>query len=136
MRGTFLTSRTALTAADSDTCEMLQDIPELTKVVVDVKQSRNPQFHAYAFTMLGKLHEMADVETPFDPWRKYLTIKAGYCKTTGFPDGSVLVEADSLNWQSMSQARFKQVWLDLHQTFVNIYGNKLSMEDLETWAMM
>ena len=136
MKGTFLSNKTSLTAADSDTCDILAAIPELTTLVVDIKQNRNPGFHRLAFSRMHLLWEMADIDVAFEPWRRWLLIQTGYCTTTGFPDGSVLVEADSMNWESMSQDKFKQAWLDLHQKWVDIYGEKLTQDQLQEWAML
>ena len=116
--------------------ELFFKIPDGTELILDIKRSRNPKFHRYAMAMLNRLHDMADDETAFNPWRKWLTIKAGYFSVTGFPDGSSLVEADSLSFESMSEEKFQQVWKDLHQAFCRIYGQKITYDELTEWSVM
>ena len=121
---------------DEKALEFVRKIPENRLVIAEVKRSRNPQFHRRAFVMMNRLHEMSDEDAAFDPWRKWLLIQAGYCVTTGFANGSVRVEADSMAFESMSQDKFETCWRDIHQAFVNVYGKKLTYDQLTEWSVM
>ena len=82
--------------------ELLFKILDATELIIDIKLSRNPKFHRYAMAMLRRLHDMADDDTAFNPWRKWLQIKAGSFSVTSSPVGSWLVDAASLIFASMS----------------------------------
>ena len=121
---------------DEAALDYVRKIPENRLVIADVKRSRNPQFHRRAFVMMNRLHEMSDEDAAFDPWRKWLLIQAGYCTTTGFANGSVRVEADSMTYESMDQDKFETCWRDIHQAFVNVYGKTLTYDQLSEWSTM
>ena len=121
---------------DEESLRYVQNIPENRLVIANVKRSRNPQFHRRAFVMMTRLHEMSDEDAAFDPWRKWLLIQAGYCTHTGFANGSVRVEADSMTYEAMDQDKFATCWRDIHQAFVNVYGNKLTYDQLTEWSVM
>jgi len=125
-----------LLPADDEAKEQLAKIPDGTELVLDIKRSRNAKFHRYAFAMFSRLHEMIDIDIAFDPWRHWLLIQAGYCTTTGFPDGSILVEAESMSFESMSQDKFEKVWKDLHRKFCEIYGQKITYDQLTEVSVM
>ena len=108
--------------------------------VVDIKQARNPRYHARAMKMLRIMFEMVDEQLLFDPWRKMLTIKAGYFTAIGSVDinGTVrqAVEAQSLCFENMDNDEFKDCFLALHRAFIQKYGELLTMDQLNEWAAM
>ena len=125
-----------LIAPEEESARILNRFDDGAEVVLDIKKSRNPQFLRYAMKMFSILHDMTDEDAAFDAWRKWLTIQAGYVKTTGFADGSVLVEAESLSFESMDENRFQQCWKDMHRAFCKIYGNKITYDQLCHWSEM
>ena len=125
-----------LLPATDEAIEQLQKIPNGTELVLDIKRSRNPKFHRYAMVMMHRLHDMSDEDAGFNPWRKWMTIQAGYCSTTGFANGSVHVDADSLSFESMTEDKFQQCWRDIHAAFCKIYGKKITYNELCEWSEM
>ena len=107
---------------------------------VDMKRVRNVGFHKYAMKMLHIMHDMVDEPLGFEPWRRLLTIKAGYFTTIGKVSvngtTSVAVEAESLAFGNMDDARFKEVWNGIHQAFVDKYGKSLTEQQLTEWSCM
>ena len=77
---------------------------------LDAKYERNYQFHK-KFMALCKIgcENSKHVEMPFDAYRKYATIKAGYCDIYSTPKGKY-VEAKSLAFDRMSQEEFEDVY--------------------------
>ena len=53
-----------------------------------------------------------NVEMPFDTYRKYATIKAGYANIYSTPKGK-FVEAQSIAFGSMKQEEFEKVYSDV-----------------------
>lgn len=121
---------------DDEAVELVQKIKPNQIVTCDIKRPRNPLFHRRAFKMMTILYDMIEVDAAFDAWRKWLLIQAGFCTTTGFPDGSVLVEADSLSFENMDEDKFQKTWAAIHQKFVDLYGERLTQEELNEWARM
>ncbi len=52
------------------------------------------------------------VEMPFDTYRNYVTIKAGYAKTYKTRKG-VFVEAESISFKNMGEEKFEKVYNDV-----------------------
>lgn len=114
--------------------------PENSLYVVDIKEARDPIKHRKAFVRMQTLYNMIDTDLMFDPWRKMLTIKAGYFSTIGKVDikgtTTVAVIADSLSYENMEDDEFHKCWLAIHQAFCDKYGNLLTMAQLEDWSRM
>jgi hypothetical protein len=125
---------------DDEAVEFTKRKKENALFVIDVKEQRNPKFHGFAMLMLHTLYDMVDTDLMFDPWRKMLTIKAGYFTTIGKVDikgtTSVAVEAKSLSFASMNDAEFKQCFSALVRVFIDKYGNIITFEELEKVCAM
>ena len=125
---------------DADSVDLTSRKKDGALFVVDIKQSRNPRYHARAMKMLRLMYEMVDEELMFDPWRKLLTIKAGYFTAIGSVDinGTVkqAVEAESLRFENMDNDEFRACFEALHQAFIQKYGELLTMDQLNEWAAM
>lgn len=94
---------------DSD----LESINKLKKDEVysfEVKLERNYQFHK-KFMALCKIgcENSKSVEMPFDAYRKFATIKAGYADIYKTPKG-IYVEAKSISFSSMKEEEFQEVY--------------------------
>ena len=92
---------------DDEAIEVTRRRTENGLYVVDIKEQRDPIKHRKAFARMQTLYGMIETDLLFDPWRKMLTIKAGYFSTIGKVDikgtTSVAVVADSLSWENMDR---------------------------------
>lgn len=130
MRGCFAKYGESLVPADDPTEEALQRWGDGELLVLELRKSRNPRYHRYAFRGMQFMYDLSGEEAAFDPWRKKLTIRAGYSTVTGFADGSVLVEAESLAFHNMDDIEFHKVFSDLVQTFINKYGDRVTYDEI------
>ena len=76
---------------------------------VEVKRPRNYQFHKKFFAMLNVGHANTSMELPFDTYRRWAVMKAGFVKTYHTPRGT-LFEAESISFASMDNQRFEEVY--------------------------
>lgn len=101
---------------------------------VEVKLSRNPQFHRKAFAFFKFCFEYwrgekADLEfmdesAQFNTFRKNLTVLAGYKDITYTIDGRMRVEAKSLSYGEMEQPEFEECYSALiNAALKHIFGN-------------
>jgi hypothetical protein len=76
----------------------------------EIRRERNYQFHK-KFMALCKLgsENSKNVEMPFDAYRKYITMKAGYFKTYKTPKG-VMIEPESISFGDMDEDKFNEVY--------------------------
>lgn len=111
-----------------------------SKYVVDIVEGRNPEYHRRAFKMLHILYDMVDETVAFTPWRKMLTIKAGFYQSIGKVSIKGVVTsaviAESLAYENMEQEKFRECWLAIHQAFCTKYGKLLTMDQLTEWSVM
>ena len=84
---------------------------------VEIKLSRNPNFHRKVFSFLTFCFEhwkgdndFQDEVKQFDVFRANLTVLAGFYDSFYKIDGSVRIEAKSLSYGSMKQEEFEQFY--------------------------
>lgn len=103
-----------------------RDLPRLGRFrnggmyVIDVKTSRNPQFHKKVFAFFNFCFEFwcadraglenMDEAAQFDRFRKDLTILSGYYEQTVRLNGDIRTEARSLSFSNMEQDEFEQCY--------------------------
>jgi hypothetical protein len=75
----------------------------------DLKLPRNVGFHRKFFALLNVGFENTSLQLPFDTYRKFLLIKAGYFKAFQ-TDVGVLYEAESISFSNKNQAEFKEIY--------------------------
>jgi hypothetical protein len=75
----------------------------------EIKNPRNIGFHRKFFALVNLGHENTSLDMPFEAYRKYLIMKAGYFKTYQTPKGT-FYEPDSISFGSMSQDQFEEVY--------------------------
>ena len=89
---------------------------------------------------MNEMYDMVEEPLTFEPWRKLMTIKAGYYTTLGKVsiDGTtqVAVQADSLAFESMDEDKFREFFAAFLQAFVDKYGRKLTLAQLDAWVGM
>ena len=76
---------------------------------VNITNPRNIGFHRKFFAMINVGHENTTLDMPFDAYRRYMTIKAGYFKAYDTPKGT-FYEPESISFANMSQDKFEEVY--------------------------
>lgn len=77
--------------------------------ICEVLNPRNVGFHKKFFAMLNIGHENTKLDMPFETYRKYMTVKAGFFTAYQTPKG-VYYDPDSISFASMSQDEFEDVY--------------------------
>ena len=77
--------------------------------LVEVTNPRNIGFHKKFFALLNIGHENTDLDMPFDTYRKYILMKAGYFKAFNTPKGT-FYDAESISFANMPQDKFEEVY--------------------------
>ena len=103
-------------ASDID-AESLQKFKTGEQYQIEIKRSRNPQFHRKVFAFFGFCfehwasdREFMDEKGQREVFRNHLTVLAGY-RTEHFNlKNEVRIEAKSLSFASMSQEDFEQCY--------------------------
>ena len=75
----------------------------------DIKHPRNYEFLKKFMALINVGCENTKLEMPFDTYRKYMTIKAGYFNAYQTPKG-LYYEAMSLSFASMDEATFQDIY--------------------------
>ena len=76
---------------------------------VEITHPRNYKFHKLFMALVNIAHQNSSLEMPFDTYRRYLIMKAGYFKTYTTPKGTYY-EAESISFASMDQMKFEEVY--------------------------
>ena len=104
--------------------QILEKLRPGTVVTAELKQSRNPSFHAKAFAMLHEVFNNQDKFDDFDKFRKWLQIAAGIVDTIIGPDGKVYYEVKSLSFANMDEIEFEEAY----QALITAAYNKLGLD--------
>ena len=96
---------------------------------VEVKKIRNPKFHRKFFALLNVGYTNTSLKMPFDTYRKYVTIKAGYYTVYKTHKGE-LIEADSIAFNKMDDTKFEDVYNRVLDVILEDVGS--SYEELES----
>lgn len=106
-----------LLPADDFTAEKLTKFKTGGQYTVDIKRTRNPNFHAKMFAFFNFCfqywagdHEFQDESLQFDEFRKELTKTAGFYDQVFDLQGKFTMVAKSLSFGSMNQEEFEQCY--------------------------
>ena len=131
----FGTGKISLHPHDDTAKKIIQKFSEGELVILDVKKSRNPKFHRYAFVMFRTLLDMVDEQMALEPWVKLMTTKIGRFTSIGKVDingtTSVAVIPDSISFEAMDEIEFRKFTTEFHNYFCERYGNKVSYQQLK-----
>lgn len=75
----------------------------------EIKNPRNYMFLKKFFAMINIGHVNTSLDMPFEAYRKYMIMKAGYFKAYQTPKG-VFYEPESISFANMSQDEFEEVY--------------------------
>lgn len=76
---------------------------------VEIRRPRNIGFHRMFFALLNIGHQNTEMELPFETYRRWAIMKAGFVKVYNTPKGQ-LFEPESIAFSNMDEDRFKQVF--------------------------
>ncbi len=110
-----------LIPADDREAERLKRFKNGEEYDIEIKLSRNPQFHRKVFAFFNFCFEYwtppesenRDEIAQFDRFRRDLTILAGYYKEVYNIRGELRVEAESLSYGNMEQEEYERFYVAL-----------------------
>ncbi len=83
----------------------------------EIKHPRNIGFHRKFMALVNIGHQNTLLDMPFETYRRYVTMKAGYFKTYTTDKGTYY-EAESISFSSMDQAQFEEVYERVLQVII------------------
>lgn len=128
-----LAGGTFVPAVDMES-DALQKFRNGEQYEIEIKRTRNPQFHRKVFAFFNFCFEHwsadktewehFDERTQFNTFRKHLTVLAGYKVVSYTIDGRMRVEAQSLSYGDMDQDEFEQCYSALiNAALKHVFGN-------------
>lgn len=76
---------------------------------VSVKRPRNIKRHRMFFALLNLAHQNTQMELPFETYRRWLIMKAGFVRVYTTPKGQIF-EPESIAFGNMDEDRFQEVY--------------------------
>lgn len=136
------TANGALVPADPQAAEFIAKMKLGAGVAASVKKHRNPRFHRKYFALLNLAYESwepADkefrglpVQKNFDRFRKDVIIAAGFYDVVVNINGDVRAEARSINFSSMDDADFADLYSKTVDVVLNRFLTNYSRDDLDS----
>jgi len=96
---------------------------------VTIKRPRNIRFHRLFFALLNIGYENTQLDMPFDTYRKYAVMKAGFVRTYTTPRGAYF-EPESISFGNMDEDTFREVYDRVLDVIIKDIG--ATREDIET----
>lgn len=128
------TGKITLHPHDDDAKKTLEKFSEGELVIIDLKKTRNPQYHRYAWAMFRTLHDMVEEPMPLESWVKLMTTKIGRFTSVGKVDikgtTTVAVIPDSIAYEVMDEVEFHEFTSQIHNYFCERYGEKITYNRL------
>lgn len=132
----------ALIPVDPQAAEYIAKLKLGAGVSATVKKHRNPRFHRKYFALLNLAYESwepADkefrglpVQKNFDRFRKDVIIAAGFYDVVVNINGDVRAEAKSINFSSMDDAEFADLYSKTVDVVLNRFLTNYSRDDLDS----
>jgi len=98
----------------------------------DIKNPRNVGFHRKFFALINLGHQNSQLNMPFETYRRYVVIKAGYFNSYQ-TDKGVYYEAQSIAFSSMDQETFEEVYSRVLDVIIAEIG--ITSEEIEKALM-
>lgn len=95
---------------------------------LEIKNPRNVGFHRKFFALLNIGHENSSLDMPFETYRKYMLVKAGYFTPYQTPKG-IYYDPHSISFTNMSQDEFEEVYSRVLDKVIEEIG--VTKEDVE-----
>jgi len=128
----FRKSKLSLVPADDKAIKKISKIAINDIVSVDIKQVRSyPQLKRF-FKFVQITFEMQDHFTEKEAYRRWLAIKAGYYTTIVYPDGTVVLDSDSIAFDNMEEAEFIKLFNSCINVFLTEFGTGVTEDELNT----
>jgi len=118
----------SLQAIDEEACDQLDKISQDAIVLADVKLSRSYPNHKRYFKFLQIAFDMQEHFTVFESFRKWLQVQAGHHSEIICPDGTIIVHADSINFENMEEPEFQQMFSDAINAYLKEFGHGMSQD--------
>jgi hypothetical protein len=94
----------------------------------EIKRPRNVDFHRKFFALLNLGHSNTELDMPFEAYRKYMTMKAGFFNSYHTPKGTFF-EPQSIAFGSMDEDTFADVYSRVLDKVIEDIG--ATKEDIE-----
>lgn len=88
----------------------------------DVKKKRNYMFHKKYFSLINLVFDNQERYDNIDVLRKQLTIESGFYTTYIDLNGNEIKEAESINFNSMDEFKFNDLYNRTLDTIVKFFG--------------
>ncbi len=95
---------------------------------VTIRRPRNIRFHRLFFALLNIGHQNSQMDLPFETYRRWAIMKAGFVRVYDTPKGK-LFEPESIAFANMDEDRFREVYSRVLDVIIQDIG--ATEEDIE-----
>ena len=95
---------------DEYSLEELKKVKLNKEVEVEVVQKRNIGYHRKFFVMLQLIFDIQSHFEAFDPFRDWITMRAGFVERYKAPNGVDMYRPKSISFAKMDQIEFEQLY--------------------------
>ena len=120
-----------LVPANEDAEEIIKGMKQGQAIKLKYTFPRNYENHKRFFAFVNVTFEIQDHFDNPKHYRKWLIMKSGHYSIIVAPNGFQIFDADSIRFDKMDEATFRQVFSDCIDVFLSVWGDRISREELE-----
>jgi len=120
-----------LVPANENAEEIIKGMKQGQAIKLKYTFPRNYENHKRFFAFVQITFDMQDHFDNIKHYRKWLIMKSGHYTIITAPNGYQIFDADSIRFDKMDEATFRQVFSDCIDVFLGVWGDRISREELE-----
>ena len=120
-----------LAPADEEAEEIIAGMKQGQVMKLEYTLPRNYENHKRFFAFINLTFGIQNHFDNSHHYRKWLIMKSGYYTTITAPNGYTIFDADSIAFDKMDETKFRKLFNDCVQTFINAFGDIIPKDKLD-----
>ena len=120
-----------LAPADEQAEEIIKQMKHGQAIRLKYSFPRNYENHKRFFAFIKTTYDMQDHFNNIHHYRKWMVMKSGHYQIITAPNGYQIFDPDSIAFDKMDEAQFRELFSDCIDVFVGAWGDRITRDQLE-----
>lgn len=111
---------------EPSTLEDMKALAGCDEIIFELKKNRSPGNHRRYFAFIKQAFDMQEHFDSIEIFRKYIQVQAGHFDLVVSPkNGEAAYWPRSIDWDKLDETEFKQLFGEVVNAFLKVYGERL-----------